>query len=115
MRQACQHFKALRRNPRDVPEEIEFRDSVKPGEAGQSFVCKRAIDQKMGRLDTIASLPRFEYGKLVKQSQSFIGDKPARVQPSQHWLAAKRLNRAIACRSAHEVHNLELVAELQVG
>src|SRR5262245_36906275 len=102
-----------------MPEHIQCEHAVESGEACETSVGERPIDQKMC-VSVIAifiatlCMPRLEHREFVQHCQSCIGHEPACIQSPQSRLAAKRLDSAVACRGPHKVHHFEFVAKPEI-
>ena len=105
-----------------MPEQVELRDAVEPGETGEAAVGERTIDQQVSDLVVVAfherrrwrSIPDAEPRKLVQERQPFVCDQPAGAEAAQLRLAGERTDGAVAGRRSHEVHDFETIAEAQV-
>jgi hypothetical protein len=93
-----------------VPEQVQLEDAVEPSKRGQSEIGERAVDQQPRPL-VVSGL---QQGEVVQQGDADIRDEPPGAEPAELRLVLERLDRAVACRRAHQVDFLQPVAEPQI-
>src|SRR5688572_24387177 len=121
MRKMPKYLEGIRGDARHVPEQIQREHALESCEAGEPLVRERPVDQKMRGFVVISSrgrmvsMPRLEHRKLMQHRQPCVCHEPARIQSPQSALAAQSFDGPVACWRSHQIHDLEVVAKLQVG
>src|SRR6185369_2876069 len=100
----------VRSDAGDVPEEVEIRDTLKTGQAGESLVGERTVDQ-----ETRAASVLLQQREVVQQREAPIRDEFARAEAAEVGLALQGCDGAISGRRTHQVDTFEPVASLQMS
>src|SRR5438067_1872251 len=106
-----------------MPEEIEFKDPLQSGKAGQSGVGKGSINQQMCSIGnrlfraggSVSAVPLLQHREIMQEWQAGIGDQLAATEVAQFGFALQCLDGAIAGGRSHQVYALELITKSQVG
>src|SRR5262245_30792655 len=105
-----------------MPEECQSEQSVETRDVRESAVSKRAIQEEMIRFGTrvhqrvfqFAIAPGFEYWELMQVRKTRVGNQPSRMESPKVRLAGQGGERAIARQRSHQVHALQIIAELEI-
>src|SRR6478672_6963526 len=111
-----------RRHGRNVPEQIQLHETIEAGQAGETGVGNRTIDQQMRAracwfgVDLGRSAPgMFQEREIVQDRNPLVGDQPSTAEIAQMRLALERFDGTVPGWRSHEVHALEPLAEPQVA
>ncbi len=114
IRQVNQMSEAVRCNAGHVPEEVEFKDALEPGQTGESIVGERTVDQEVRGIGNCLFVRLLQPREIVQQGQTRIRDQSATAEVAKPGFSLQRLDSAIAGRRTHQVHALQMIAKSQI-
>ena len=112
--QASQVGEALRCDAAYVPEQIQVEDGLEPGEAGESIVAERPVNQQVSGI-RLGAAPVLQHWEVVQEGKAGIRHESPTTEAPEPGFPLQRLDGAVACRRTHQVHALELIAKSQIG